>query len=269
MEELPSRYSRPLTSRSIASFPETITIGSRLSQSRICVNGGQRYAWSSWASGCMARFKTADFQIEIGNGSHQLAHIRRRVRGADGQTQSGLPARHRWITDGRNKNALFAQSSRSFDGSGLVPDHQRNDGTANGRQNQAGGDQSVLELVNPRPKLVAAHLPFVGLNKMNRCCGGGGGGGNRRGGKNKGARPIHQVIDQNARAANVTAHGPQRLAERAHLNFDPVGNTKLFGQAAAFYAVESCRVGFVQHEPGAVLLLELKQFAQQGEVAIH
>src|SRR5439155_17798973 len=168
-----------------------------------------------------------------------------------------------------NKHAWFAQSRRSFDGSGLVPDHQRNDGTPSGRRNKAGGDQSVLDLLNPRPKLVAAYLPFVGLNKMNRCGGGGGGGGNRRGGKNKGARPIHEVIDQNARAANVTAHGPQRLAERAHLNFDPLSNTKLLGQAAAFYAVESRRVGFVQHEPGAVLFFELKQFAQEGEVAIH
>src|SRR5205809_1555484 len=227
MEELPSRYSRPLTSRSIAPFPETMTIGSRLSQSRICVNGCQRYAWSSWASGCMARFKTEDFQFEIGNGSHQLAHIRRRVRGADGQTQSGLPARHRRITDGRNKNALFAQGSRGFDGPGLVPDHQRNDGAANGRRNKAGGDQSVLDLVNPRPKLVAAHLSFAGLNKMDRRSGGGGRGRNRRGGKNQRARPIHEVIDQNARAANVTARGTQRLAERAHLNFDPLSNTKL------------------------------------------
>src|SRR5207245_2359901 len=170
------------------------------------------------------RSSTVDVQFEIGNGSHQLAHIRRRVRGADGQTQSGLPARHRRITDGRDKNALVAQSSRSFDRFGLVPDPQRNDGAANGRQNKAGGDQSILDLVNPRPELVASRLPFVGLKKMNRRGGSGGGGRNRRGGKNEGARPIYEIIDQNARAANVTARGSQRLAQRAHLNLDPVSN---------------------------------------------
>ena len=41
MEELASRYSRPRTSRSTAPRPEAMTMGSRLSQSRIWVKGCQ------------------------------------------------------------------------------------------------------------------------------------------------------------------------------------------------------------------------------------
>ena len=53
------------------------------------------------------------------------------------------------------------------------------------------------------------------------------------------------------------------------MDFDPIGDTKLFGKAAAFFAVESRRMGLVHHEPGVVLVLKLNQIAQQGEVAIH
>ena len=44
MEELASRYSRPRTSRSTAPSPAVMTIGSRCSQSRICVKGCQTCA---------------------------------------------------------------------------------------------------------------------------------------------------------------------------------------------------------------------------------
>ena len=117
------------------------------------------------------------------------------MRRADGQPQSGLSARHRRVTDGGNENTLFAQSSRSLDCLRLAAEHQRNDGAANRREDKAGGNEAVLDLVNPSPKLVAAQFAFIRLDELNRCCGRGDGGRNRRCGKNKTARPVDQVIN--------------------------------------------------------------------------
>src|SRR5580698_8159795 len=101
MEELASRYSRPRTSRSNAPRPETMTMGSRRSQSRIWVNGCQTYLWSRRASLCMA---------DLGRQSGQESgDVLRGVRGGEGQTQPGLAAGDGGKTDGGNKDACFAQ----------------------------------------------------------------------------------------------------------------------------------------------------------------
>ena len=71
------------------------------------------------------------------------------------------------------------------------------------------------------------------------------------------------------RAADVTAARAQRLAERAHLDFDAVAHAECLGQAAPVRAVKPGGVGFVHHQPGAVFLLERDDFAQRRLVAVH
>ena len=57
--------------------------------------------------------------------------------------------------------------------------------------------------------------------------------------KNKTAGAVDQKINQCARAANIAAARAQRLAERAHLDFDPIAHAEFLREAAAIFADEA------------------------------
>lgn len=98
---------------------------------------------------------------------------------------------------------------------------------------------------------------------------GGGGGGNWCGGKNEAAGAVHQKINQRARAANVAAARAERLAERAHLDFDLFADAEFIGEAASVLAENSRRVRFVHHEPRVEFIFQRDDFTQRRGVAVH
>ena len=126
-----------------------------------------------------------------------------------------------------------------------------------------------LEFMDSRPKHFPPFFAFGGLNKSDRrrccCCGGR----NGRGAENETAGAIHKEINQRPRSANESAACTQRLAERAHLDFNPVADAKLFRKSAAVFPVKPGGVRFIHHEPRAVFFLERGDFAQRRGVAVH
>ncbi len=174
MEELASRYSRPLTSRNTAPRPDAMTTGSRLSQSRICVNGCQTNLRSSWAN----LFISLKLNAQNFKRRGQFGNLFRRVRRGQGHAQARRAARDGRITDGGDENILRAQIRSRFHRLVFIAEKDGDD--------CAGG--FWIELPDALPERITPNFAFVRLHQMNSCLCGGGGGGNRRGGKNKTAR---------------------------------------------------------------------------------
>src|SRR5208283_3794985 len=127
MDELASRYSRPRASRSTAPWPETMTIGSRLRQSRICVKGCQR----NWRSNCAREGKSGlGDKVQGTQGREQLSDIVPAVGRGQRQPQPRLPACDRRKADGGDEDALVEQSRGDLHRFALVSNHQRDDGAA-------------------------------------------------------------------------------------------------------------------------------------------
>ena len=188
------------------------------------------------------------------------------MRGGQGDAQPRLAARDGRIADGRNKNVLFAQFRGGVNGFGFVAEDERDDGAWNCGLRIA---DCGLKFVDALPELFPPRFAFGGLNKLNCRGGGGGGGGNGRGAENKTAGAVDQKINQRARAANVAAARAERLAERAHLDFDLAADAEFVRQAAAVFADKAGRVRLVHHQPRAVFFLERDDFAQRRGVAVH
>src|ERR1700689_5485785 len=103
MDELASRYSLPRASRRTAPRPETMTIGSRLRQSRICVKG----CHTNCRSNCATEGKSGfGHEVQGPQGGEQLFDIGPAVGRRHGQTQARLPASNGGKAHGGNEDSL-------------------------------------------------------------------------------------------------------------------------------------------------------------------
>src|SRR6185437_12467677 len=123
MEEFVSRYSFLFASRRVAPCPETITIGSLLSQSPICVKGCQTNFWSSAASEWILglRFTFHDLLQR----ACEFLNVGRFMSCRNRHAQPRLPARHGWKTNARHVNIVFEQRLGGVDRPSLVTDDDR------------------------------------------------------------------------------------------------------------------------------------------------
>src|SRR5579871_4453226 len=158
MEELASRYSRPRVSRRTAPWPDSMTIGSRFNQSRICVNGCQTYFLSSAATSGMLGL--GNWARYMGERVEQGIQIGRRVCGGKSQTQSGLAARDGRIADGRNKYSFRAQFCGSSHGAGFITDNQRNYRTLHAREIPAEIREAHFGCLDNGPEIADASFSF-------------------------------------------------------------------------------------------------------------
>lgn len=79
-----------------------------------------------------------------------------------------------------------------------------------------------------------------------------------------------QVFDQRGFAGDVAAAAGQRLAQGTHPDVDVLAvDAEVFADAVAARAHDAQGVGFVDHEEGAVALLDLDEARQVGVVAVH
>ena len=164
----------------------------------------------------------------------------------EGDAQARRAAGDGWIPDGGNENAQLTQLRGGGNGCGFIADDERDDGA--GRR--------CVKLVCTLPKFLHPCSAFRGLRNLNSCRCRGGGGGHGCGAEDEAAGPIHEQVNQRADAANVSAARAQRLAERAHLNFDAVAHAESFSKAASVCAIKSRGMRLVHHQPRAVFLLE-------------
>ena len=93
----------------------------------------------------------------------------------------------------------------------------------------------------------------------------------RRGGrgKNKTARAVDQEVDEHPRSGDVTTGDAECLAERSHLDLDAIRQAKLSGQPLRTASADTDGVSLIEQEDRAVTLLELHEFTQRRQVAIH
>src|SRR5208282_3141134 len=119
-----------------------------------------------------------------------------------------------------------------------------------------------LKFTDPRPKYFPPGFAVVGLDKANGCGRRGGRGGGRRGGKNETAGAVDEKINQQARTANKSAARAERLAERAHLDFNAVVHAQFICQPASIFAANTSRMCLIHHQPRSVFFLERDYFAQ-------
>ena len=129
----------------------------------------------------------------------------------------GLAARNGGVADGGNKYAPVAQFRGGSHSLIFAADDDRDDGA---RYSRFAICDLRLKFSDTRPELFQPSFAFGGLNKPDRRGGRRRRCGNRRGAENEAAGAVDEVINQFTAAANVTAACAQRLAERAHLNFN-------------------------------------------------
>ena len=101
-----------------------MTIGSRLSQSRICVKGCQTNRWSSCASLCIW-LMAIDYRLEC---SRELADILHRVSGGQRNPQPRRAAGDCRVADGWDKDALRSQFGCRSHSFRLIAEDERDDG---------------------------------------------------------------------------------------------------------------------------------------------
>ena len=78
-----------------------------------------------------------------------------------------------------------------------------------------------------------------------------------------------EVVDEVARAADVTAECSDGLGECAHLHIDALCAVEVVDAAAAVTAQDSGGVSVVDHHDGAVLVGQIAELVDGADVAVH
>ena len=207
--------------------------------------------------------------MRIADGAAKRGDVLRSVRGGDGDAQAGGAAGDARVTNRRDENAALAQAGGQIHGLALLADVEREDRALHRRQGAAGADEFVLEFIDPLPEARAERFTFGRLNQSNGSRRSRGGRGDWGRAEDEAAGPVDEQFDELARAGDESARGAQGLAQSAHLNLDVAGQPLRLGESAAVLSEKAGGVRFIEQKPGAVLLLELDDFAQRGEIAVH
>src|ERR1039458_2280983 len=94
-------------------------------------------------------------------------------------------------------------------------------------------------------------------------------GGGMRGRKQKGRGAVIKIIDQIARAADVSAESADGLRQGADLNIDAPVHSKMIDGASSVAAEHAGSMRVIDHHDGAVFLGGFAQAGQRAYVAIH
>ena len=86
------------------------------------------------------------------------------MRSGESDAQARFPASDCRIANGGNKNALFAQFRRSFNGLAFIANQDGNYGARNLR---IANCELRLKFSDPRPEMFSPVFAFAGLNKAN------------------------------------------------------------------------------------------------------
>ena len=119
------------------------------------------------------------------------------------------------------------------------------------------------------PQKISSHLPSVGLNVTDRFDGRPRRRRDGRGREDKTPRAIHQQFDQRTRSSDVSATRAQRFAERPHLHFDLLADPQFLCESAAMFSIKPRRMRLIDHQPRAVLILQLDHFSERRAIAVH
>ncbi len=87
--------------------------------------------------------------------------------------------------------------------------------------------------------------------------------------KNEATRAVDEKIPQCVAPADVGSRRPECFAERSHLDLDSRRQSQRLSQPPARRAKHADSVGLIDHQPRAMGLLELHDFPQGSDVAIH
>ena len=78
-----------------------------------------------------------------------------------------------------------------------------------------------------------------------------------------------EIIDQIARAADISAECADCLGQRANLDVHPAMLVEMINRAAAIAAQYTRGVGVVHHHDGAVFFSKIAQAGQRANVTVH
>ncbi len=162
----------------------------------------------------------------------------------------------------RARSARDAASARSSDA-----EHDREDWRDDPREVEPERGEPRLhpggERGEPRPPLGLRREDVEGRER------GAAGGGRERGREDEGPRARDEQVDEPARAGDVGAEGPERLAESPHLDVDAALDPERLGEAGAGRAEHPRRVRLVHVEHRAVPLAGVRDLAERRRVAVH
>ena len=78
-----------------------------------------------------------------------------------------------------------------------------------------------------------------------------------------------EVVDQIARAADVSAECSDGFGECADLDIDALGAMKVINAASAIAAEDAGGVRIVDHHDGTVFVGDVAEFVDRADVAVH
>ena len=90
-----------------------------------------------------------------------------------------------------------------------------------------------------------------------------------RGGEHIGPRAVDEPVDERSRAGDESAGAAERLAERADADIDAFFDAELLAEPAAAVAEYAGRMRLIDQQHCVVLVGQVGEVGQRGEIAVH